>query len=193
MPGPKLVLPSSAMPWGRWVEDKSRSVEQAIARERQDNSSTGSQFRARADLMERQIAGVPSVADIQELNIPTFSVSRSTPPSQRPVYGSPLYAFSPPRPDRTYSVSVIAVIRASGANIADYPYSMLRINGEDTLFWNNGTPNIDMGRNDLSLMGTVSIGPGQAVQTQFGISTTSLTTVTFSQCQICCIFNGGII
>lgn len=86
------------MPWGRWVEGKTDESAAGLVRQTQDASSAGSQFASRAELIQGQISGIPSVSAIYRLPVVDFSVTRVFNPSTVGyVYDSPTYTFNPPR------------------------------------------------------------------------------------------------
>lgn len=189
MTGPKLVLPSLAMPWGRWTEDLNSSASSALRRLSQDSQSGNLGFEGRAQNVASQIRGIPALAGIYERIIPPFSVSRPAASGTFRVWDSPLITFNPPDPGKSYTASVIAVIRVSGVNLM-FGRSYLRVNGKDDSFSHENM----QGASDstLSLMGTVDTGPGEPLSVQFAVSGASIGTATFTDCRVYAIFNGRI-
>lgn len=187
MTEPKLVLPSLAIPWGRWTVDANASATSALARLGQDNRNGGLDFRARADALASQINGIEAVASVSTLEIPTFTVTAAPSPAPQRVWPSQQFTFNPPRADTDYTVSVIANIQASGLSL-EYPRSYLVVNGHQDAFTheNIGNPN----RAELSIMGTTTISAGQVVRVNFAIGSANSGTLTFMGCRITTIYNG---
>ncbi|AXC36163.2 hypothetical protein SEA_MUSETTA_59 [Microbacterium phage Musetta] len=189
MTGPKLVLPSLAMPWGRWAEDGNSSTSSALARMAQDSRSAGLGFSSKVDNLSSQIRQIPSLAGVFEQTLPTFSVSRPSPVGTFRVWDSPQVTINPPEPGRAYTTSVIAVIRVTGVNLT-FGRSYLRLNGKDDSFSHENM----QGSNGaiFSIMGTTETFPGEAVTVSFAVSGSSVGTATFTDCKIYTIFNGRI-
>lgn len=184
-------LPPGAMPWGRWVEENSDSTAEAIRRQQNDSSSSGSLFSARAETVQNQISSIPSVAAIYRMDVPPFSVTRASTGATFYVYDSAVQTFNPPRPDESYDFSVIADMSASGT-LFTFSYSLLRVNGVDFMFNHENTQAAYANSPTFSIMGGGKIRPGQNVQAQFALATSSTGTVTFAPTQLWCIFTGSL-
>lgn len=92
---PRLVLPSQGMPWGRAVQDLATATASRLRSARNDSSSVGRQFAARADALSAQIAHVQNTATMIQIPIANFSASSGF--SSTPVtLASPAYFASPP-------------------------------------------------------------------------------------------------
>lgn len=193
MTGPKLVLPSLAMPWGRWTEDAESSTTSALSRLSQDSRSTSLGFEGRSQTIASQIEAIPSLAGIYQRDIPEFSVSRPSFVGTFRVWDSPVTTINPPQPDKAFTTSVIAVIRVTGVNLT-FGRSYLRLNGVDTSFSHENSPP-GGGAGDgatFSIMGTVDTDENQPVSVQFAVSGSSVGTATFAGCNLYAIFNGRI-
>lgn len=188
MTGPKLVLPSLAMPWGRWVEDTESSTSSALRRLSQEVSNGSSSLVAQTDSLAANLSQIPSLAGIYQRVVPPFSVSRGFSATFR-VWDSPLQVFNPPRPDTAYTASVIANIRVSGVNLT-FGRSFLRINGKTDAFLHENMQGSSS--SVLSIMGTVDLAPGEPLSTQFAVSSAASGTANFSGCTLTAIFNGRI-
>lgn len=190
MTAPRLILPSGAMPWGRWVEDNISATERALAAQTSDQSSVGSQFASRATTLSDQIRGIPSVASIVNYSVPNFSVTRTN-FATRNVFDSPEYTFSPPRGDQPYEVSVIVNMRAEGV-MFPFSSSILRVNGTDYMFNNeNSIPGYEA-LPVVSLMGTATLGVGDILRVQFGIAANATGTASFLGCQLTIVYTGSL-
>lgn len=192
MKRPKLILPSLSMPWGRWVEGEIDSTIDGLTRQIQDSSSTGNLFASRADLLQRQIGAIPSVAAVYERDVPPSSVTRSSTGAVGYVYPAPTQTFNPPRPDLPYNYTVIASMDVSGVQLP-FCYSMLRINGQDDMFQHENLQPGYLTKGTFSISGSGSITPGNNVQVQAAISTSSTGTLTFNRTTIWCLFSGSIL
>lgn len=187
-----MDLPPDAIPWGRWYENLNGDTATAIQRQQQDSSSVGSLFTGRADTLEDQINGIPSVAAIYERVVPPFSVSRaSTPGATFYAYDSGTYTFNPPRPDRDYDFSVIANMDASGT-LFTFSYSLLRVNGTDFMFNHENTQPGYTTSPTFSIMGGGKVGAGGVVNAEFALATSSTGTVNFAPTRLWCIFTGSL-
>lgn len=180
------------MPWGRWVEGEIDSTMDGVTRQTQDSSSTGSLFASRADLLQRQIGAIPSVAAVYERDVPPSSVTRSSTGAVGYVYPAPQQTFNPPRPDLPYNYTVIASMDVSGVQLP-FCYSMLRINGKDDMFQHENLQPGYLTKGTFSISGSGSITPGNSVQVQAAISTSSTGTLTFNRTNIWCLFSGSIL
>lgn len=192
MTRPKLVLPSQAMPWGRWVESTQDSIAAALARETQDADSAGNVFAGRADLIGSQIASLTSVAAIYSRSLPGFSQTRSTNSSASGyVYSAPAQSFNPPRPDRSYAYTVVASFDVAGT-LFTFPAALLRTNGVDNM---SRHENLQPGRETsatLSIFGSGNISPGQSVTAEVAVQGPAPGTANFTRVQLWCIFSGSI-
>jgi hypothetical protein len=188
---PKMDLPPASMPWGRGIQDEAIRVQKAIEAQQLDASSVGSQFRGRAENLETQIRSIPSVAAIYSTVVPPFSVSRFSTGAVRYVYPSGVNTFNPPRPDRPYTYSVIANMKATGI-FFPFSRSLLRINGVTTQVSHESLQTAYLENATFSILGTGSIGPGEAVSVEFGIDASSIGTVTFQPTTLWCVFSGSI-
>lgn len=189
----KLILPSQSMPWGRWVQDNIDMTEAAVARETQDTGSAGSVFAGRADLIQRQIADIPSVAAIYQISLPPFQVSRTMNPNAvRYVYNSPPQTFNPPRPDEAYSYTMISNLDVEGVffNFAD---SLLRVNGVDFSYRHENLKPGEETNAQLSIAGSGTLSLGQTVQAQLAIAAGQAGTVQFRSASLWCVFTGSIL
>lgn len=189
MTRPTLILPSQAMPWGRWVESQQDSIAASLARETQDSNSAGNVFASRADVIQSQIASLTSVAAIYSISLPPFSVTRSTNSSASGyVYGSSVQVFNPPRPDRPYSYTVIGSFDVSGT-LFTFPAALIRANGVENMSRNE---NLQPGRETaatLSIAGTGTSGVSEPVSVEVAVQGPAPGTATFSRMQIWCIFS----
>lgn len=189
----KLILPSGAMPWGRWVEQNLDEIQSAIAVQIQDSSSTGSLFSSRADLLQRQIADIPSIAAIYQRDLPPFSVTRvQNPTATAYVYDSAVQTFNPPRPDRAYDYNVIAVMDVSGLNLP-FSRSLIRTNGVENMFQHENMHPGFQTRATYSILGSGSIAPGETVSVQCAVAVSQSGTLTFNSTQLWCTFTGSIL
>lgn len=189
MIGPKLVLPSQSMPWGRWLLETQSSTDSALSRVEQEVGNSSATFSGQASSMAAQIEAIPSLAGITQFNVPDFTVSRPVATGTFRVWDSPSYTINPPRPDKFYTASVIAVMNVSGVPLF-FARSYLRINGVDDSFShenNQGNP-----LSTFSIMGTRTIGPGEALSIQFAVSSAATGTASFNACRLYAIFNGRI-
>lgn len=189
MTGPKLVLPSLAMPWGRWVEETNSSNSSALRRIALEGGGAASTLNGQVDSLATNLQNIPSLAGIYERTLNTFSVSRGATASAFRVWDSPSTTFNAPRPDRSYTASVIANIRASGFTL-DFPWVFLRINGVDNAFRHENSNYGNDG--NFSIMGTVDLEPSQTLTAQFAIASSRNGTLTFSNCKLFAVFNGRI-
>lgn len=187
----RLVLPSLAMPWGRWIESEMDSTAAAIAREEMDADSAGSRFASRAELIRGQIAGITSVTDIQQRTVIPQQISRFTNPQAIAyVYTLNPQTFNPPRPDRAYDFTVIAAMNGSGVAMP-YSRSIMRLNGVEFMMTHeNGKPS-EFSRATYSIAGTGRIDPGQTVSAEAGIISQSTGTMTLSA-TLWCVFAGSL-
>ena len=65
---PGLVLPSGAMPWGRWLQDSALNTDAKIEATRADVNSAGSQFAARANMLSNQLVSLAEVSEALRQN-----------------------------------------------------------------------------------------------------------------------------
>lgn len=188
----ELILPSLSMPWGRWVEEQLDASAFSISRQEQDQSSSGNLFASSTDVIQGQIASIPSISAIYQRDVPPFSVSRSFNASATGyVYSSPVQTFNPPRPNLPYNYQVIAVMDVSGVNLP-FSRSIIRTNGiENTLQHENLQPGFQT-RATYSILGSGSIGPGESVSTEFGVIASDAGTLSFIQATLWCTFTGRI-
>lgn len=194
MKSPAANLGPDSQPWGRWVDALEDRNSQLIDAMQGDANSVGMQFRARADNMQNQINGIPSVSEIRLITVPPFSVTRAFSPTARQVYDSSTLFVNPPGPDQNYTLNVIVNMHASAPiGLFSYSDSLLRLNGVDFMFnHENGQPNFNASTTaDFSIMGTIPAG-GAPTSIQFAISAAGATTVNFAETQIWCIYSGSI-
>lgn len=193
MTRPKLVLPSLSMPWGRWVEGEVDSTNADVSRQVQDSNSSGNQFASRAELIQGQIGAIPSVAAIYRIDVPPFSVTRTSNPSATAyVYDSAPQTFNPPRADRPYNYQVIAVMDVSGTNLP-FSRSLLRTNGTDNMFLHENLQPGFQTRATYSIAGSGNIDSGQTVTAQFAVAAGGAGTLTFNRSTLWCTFSGSIL
>lgn len=191
---PVSNLPKDAQPWGRWQENLADETAAKIAAMKNDLNSAGNQFRSRADNLESQIAGIPSVSNITLVNVPAFSVTRAQAVQPFMVYDSPTVFVNPPRPDRSYTANVIVNMRATGVQFP-FSFSMLRVNGVDFMFRHENLQPGFTGTATFSIMGSVFLGEGANLSIQFGIGAAGslgTTTVEFETTPIWVAFSGSI-
>lgn len=189
----KLVLPSGAMPWGRWIEENSDDTASAIARESSDVNSAGSVFAGSATIVQNQIRATPSVAAIYQRSIIPFSVTRNSNPNATGyVYESPVQTFNPPRPDRPYTYTVIADMSVSGT-LMTFARSLVRVNDVDNMYQHeNLQPGYETS-GTFSIAGTGTIDGGDTVRAQMAVIASAPGTVRFDSASIWCIFTGSIL
>lgn len=194
MKRPPSNLPRDAQPWGRWQENLADDTTAKISAMAGDLNSIGNQFRSRADNMESQIAGVPSVSNITRVDVPPFSVTRPQATQPFMVYDSPVVFINPPRPDRDYTANVIVNMKASGVQFP-FSFSMLRVNGVDYMFRHENLQPGYTGTATFSIMGSAFIGQGGQVSVQFAIGASGsfgATTAEFDTTQVWVVFSGSI-
>lgn len=191
---PKLVLPSQAMPWGRWVVDETARQNDALDAIRGDANSAGNVFASAVGTLGRQISGVSAVSAIYDREIPQFTVTRSGTANVN-VFDSAAQTFSPPEPDRSYRVSVVANINATSTFPLNFAYSILRVNGTEYQFRHDNGSTGTSGSlfANFSAMGGVDIAPSEPVNIQFAIAASGAGTLTFTGCKLTAIFNGSIL
>lgn len=193
-----MLLPEGSMPWGRWSEGETLEHARQIELIRNDASSVGSQFAARADGIASQIAGLNS-RSIQEITIPTFSrsISPSSPPDYRSLE-SPVITINPP----ANSFGRVAIIVNYDVNDSDGDYisrAGVHINKINGVNYGGQGENVD---NSMppppaympprSSMADAEYLISTPVTYQFGFVTYSLNpaTVTFSNVRVWAAFSG---
>lgn len=193
MKRPPLNLPPLSVPWGRWVEENIDLTSAAISRETLDVNSAGSVFAGQADLLQGQIATIPSVSAIYERSLPPSSVTRALNPSATGyVYTLPEQTFSPPRPDQPYDFTVIANVVATGT-LMTFARSLIRTNDIDNTYQHeNLRPGME-NTGTFSIIGTGSIGIGGIVRAEAGVIASASGTVTFTSASMWCVFSGSIL
>ena len=190
----ELILPSGAMPWGRWVTDLSDNTLRQIEQVASDPDSPSNQFRNQADKLATQISKI-QVSTIRELTLPGFSevVSGSLGTSRNVV--SPVYNFSAPSAS---SVSVLGIVnfRMTASGSASYQ-PMIKINGKQ--FNDQGAspmrPPTDSSQGRYSVTGQVSIGSTGSISVQYGVRQAvvpTANTLTFDAATVWLAFYGGI-
>lgn len=192
MKRPKLVLPSLSMPWGRWVEGEIDSTLTDLDRQINDSSSSGNFFANRSDLLQGQIATIPSVAAVYERSLPRFSVTRSSTGAVGYVYPTATQTFNPPRPNLPYNYTVIASMDVSGVELP-FSYSLLRVNGKDDMFQHENLQPGYLTKGTFSISGSGSITPGNNVEVQAAIVASATGTLTFNSTNLWCVFSGSIL
>lgn len=192
MTRPKLILPSLSMPWGRWVEENVDSTTSSLGSQVQDSNSAGNIFASRADLIQGQIASIPSIAAIYQRSIPPFSVTRTSTGATGYVYSSPVQTFNPPRATLPYGYQVIAVMDVSGVNLP-FSRSIIRTNGiENTYQHENLQPGYQTSAT-YSILGSGRISEGQQVSVECGVIASDTGTLTFNRASLWCVFSGSIL
>lgn len=192
MTRPKLILPSLSMDWGRWVEENVDASEAALLVQQQDSRSAGNVFASRANLLQGQIAAIPSVAAIYSRQLPRFTVTRTSTGAVNYVYGSSPQTFNPPRSNTPYNYTVISSVDVSGVPLP-FCRSLLRTNGVDNMFQHENLQPGYLERGTFSISGSGSIGPGDSVTVETAIATASTGTMTFESTNIWCLFSGSIL
>lgn len=189
---PELVLPSQAIPWGRWVEDSDAEQDAAIAALLSDSQSAGRVTNSTVTNLGAQIAGIVSVSAIYDREIAPRSVTRSG--TSFNVYDSLPTVFNPPEANRPYDVTVIANINATSTFPLDYAFTLMRVNGQQFQFRTDNRTTGTAGNRSatLSAIAGVRITPNDIVTVEFGLAASAQGRVDFSTCQVTAIFSGSI-
>lgn len=192
---PNLVLPSLAMPWGRWVQEIEVENSRLIQNIKDDFESAGTQFSTKADSIARNVAGI-QVATISYAAVPGFSASITadfSAPWQNKL--TPIYSFSSPSSVAT-SCLAIATWRVTATTGEAPNWPIMQVNGKQftDMAHNNQRPVQDYTQGYYSLQGNVPLSAGESVNIQFGVRGSPYTNAsfTFDQCQMWLAFYGRI-
>lgn len=191
----ELILPSAAMPWGRWVEGSNGDTAAAIERMKNDPNSAGNQFAKRVDNTARQIKAI-SVSTITELPLPDFSGNVSGAIGSFVNVVSSTYSVTAPTQTSSSALAIFNFRITSSSGVAP-SLPMIKVNGQQ--FSDVGAspmrPPTNTSVGMYSVMGNVPITPGQSVTLQYGAagSTTGSTyTLSFDLATVWVAFFGGL-
>lgn len=191
----QLILPSAAMPWGRWLEGENDSIESAIDRIKNDPNSPSNQFVQQADKIANQI-GTISVSTIVTVPIADFSGNVTGAFGSRVNIVSPTYTISAPTRTSSSAVCIFNFRITSSTGLAP-SLPVAKVNGQQFSDLSAGPmrPPTDNTVGMYSLIGNVSLTPGQAVDLQIGATastTGSTNTLSFDLCTAWIAFYGGL-
>ena len=105
---PEMLLPPSAMPWGRSVEDRIAETDARIAYQLSADSGDAASTRAAADSISERLGELEKVMGISRYELAPFSVSHSG----VPIGGSPILIFTP-----TWNINVASTVEKISAII----------------------------------------------------------------------------
>lgn len=204
MTGPNLILPSAAMPWGRWVEQSRQNAEVAIRRQQSDANSVGSLFASRSSLLAGQIAGVSNVSTQYTTQIPTYTRSKGSGAFDDPttMFESPAVTFTPPRPTGDYRVLIFGFLNGSmtgGTGLLDYAWASLMVDGkvfkQPTVEENRISQGTTTNPNKVVSLGgwtTVSNGAPTTVKLGLEVDPFNSYTIAFTGCKVTAVYIGGL-
>lgn len=204
MTKPELVLPKDSMPWGRWYERVTDQTAAAIAAQRNDLSSTGSQFNSRADVIEQQIGKIDNISTQYTYVIPEYQRSKAAGSFTDPnvIFESPTVTFNPPKPTGAYRVLLFCNMNAeqvAGTSNLDYAYTQMmvgdRVYSQPTLEENRAglfTVQNMFKIASVSAWANVANGAPTTVKMGLFVEPFNARTVTFRNCSITAVYVGGI-
>lgn len=183
------------MPWGRWLQESNEQTADAIERMKNDPNSPGNQFKAQAEKIGTQIANI-QVGTIAQSALPNFSgVVVGSFGTASAVVSSP-YTFSPPSPKATSCLAIVNFRITSSSGLAPSMPTM-KVNGMQfaNVETNPMRPPTVNTQGYYSVMGNVSLNPGQTVTLEYGAvmtNTTTPNTLTFDLSTVWLAFYGGL-
>ena len=105
---PEMLLPPSAMPWGRSVEDRIAETDARIAYQLSADSGDAASTRAAADSISERLGELEKVMGISRYDLAPFSI----PYSGVPIGGDPILIFTP-----TWNINVASTVETISAII----------------------------------------------------------------------------
>lgn len=190
-----LILPSNAMPWGRWLEGTQDDTTGQIDRIKSDPNSPGNQFKVQAEKVASQINGI-QVSSIREFPLPGFSHSVSGPLGTRVNSISSTYTFSSPTSVTTSCLAIVNFRITSSSGVAPM-LPMIKVNGQmfSDVGANPQRPPTNSAQGYYAVMGNVLLTSGQTVSLEYGAAssaTPSINTLTFDLATVWLAFYGGL-
>lgn len=189
------MLPSAAMPWGRWLEESNEQTSQAVDRIKNDPNSPGNQFKIKAEQTATQIKGI-SVGTVSQVPLPAFVGVASGALGTRTAVVSSGYAFSSPTADSTSCLVILNFRITSSSGVAPLLPTMI-VNGQQfsDVGANPQRPPTNNTEGYYSVMGHVPLNAGQTVNLQYGAVSANLgspNTLTFDLTTVWLAFYGGL-
>lgn len=202
MTAPRLVLPESSMPWGRWLQEENEKSRAALGIQAQDFSSVGAQFASRADALSGQISAVSNVSTQYTQTFLPYTRSKPAGSLSDPnvMLESPPMSFSPPKPTGTYRVLLFANMNASqiaGTGNLDFTWTYLSVSSRIYR-----QPAVEENRpgatgNSLEKIASVSawdiVSDGNPTTVQIGLLVgADAKTIDFTASSVTAIYVGGL-
>lgn len=192
-----MRLPPEAMQWGRWYEGITDETQRQLDAQMNDASSVGRQFRGRADLLARQIAGVQNVSTQQTFLVPTFNRTSAAGSGNLVFFVSPTYTFTPPKPTGQYRMLAIASINCTDTSDLSFSPAYIKVNGlvtQTQSATDNRIPTGTQNSMNVSVAGMDSVSEGQSTSVEFAISGSGFFAhdVTFAACTLTVVYVGGL-